>query len=248
MSATAVTADSIVENIKRSLEDSGGSDLDQAEKRFYGVTVGWVMQPGDTLPLGRLQVRLPSVDSVDLIRFARVAVPMAGFEHGHYFIPNVGDEVLVAFEHGDLNAPVIIGSMWNAMSPPPLPSPLAQIRAIRTLAGNQIVITEAPPSIALQTAPTPPITMPAPAVPSAPYNTIMLSPAGIQIQAMTGMGIHLQAGPTTQIMLQPGIILLQSGSSQMVISEAGINITAAGSLGISAAGPCNITAPIVKIN
>ena len=81
------------------------------------------------------------LDSLDLSPWARIALPMAGVLHGMYFIPNINDEVLVAFEHGDVNAPYIIGSLWNAMAPPPLQSPVPQIRAIRTLAGNQIVFT-----------------------------------------------------------------------------------------------------------
>ena len=65
----------------------------------------------DPLTLGRVQVQLPFIDALDLSPWARIAVPMAGLGHGHYFIPNLSDEVLVAFEHGDVNAPYIIGSL-----------------------------------------------------------------------------------------------------------------------------------------
>src|SRR5262245_22573693 len=115
-----------LENMSESIED--------LQHKFYGVVVGRVINPLDPMALGRVQVQLPFIDSTDLSPWARVAVPMAGPAHGTYFIPNLGDEVLLAFEHGDLRAPYIIGCLWNAMAPPPLPSPVAQIRMIRTLA------------------------------------------------------------------------------------------------------------------
>ena len=92
-------------------------------KKYYGVTVGRVINPLDPLSLSRLQVQLPFIDSLDLAPWARVCTPMAGMLSGEYYIPNVGDEVLVAFEHGDVNAPYILGSLWNAIERPPLLSP-----------------------------------------------------------------------------------------------------------------------------
>src|SRR5215210_8236632 len=121
--------------------------LTSKRDKLFGVMVGKVINLLDPLALGRVQVQLPSIDSLDLSPWARVAVPMAGIAHGFYFIPNLNDEVLVAFEHGDVNAPYILGSLWNAMAPPPLPSPLPQIRMIRTLEGNMIQFNEETPSI-----------------------------------------------------------------------------------------------------
>src|SRR5690606_29811971 len=120
----------------------------------------------DPMTLGRVQVQLPFIDSLDPSPWARIAMPMAGPLHGSYFIPDIGTEVLVAFEHGDIKAPYIIGCLWNATALPPLPSPLPQIRATRTLAGNQIVFTEVPPSVTIQTGPTPPGVIPAPPTPT----------------------------------------------------------------------------------
>ena len=76
---------------------------------------------------------------------------MAGVLSGTYMIPNMGDEVLVAFEHGDVNAPYVLGCLWNATKPPPLPSPVPQLRAIRTPLGNQVGFRELPPAITITT-------------------------------------------------------------------------------------------------
>jgi hypothetical protein len=210
--------------------------ITELNKKYYGVTVGKVINPLDPMTLGRVQVQLPFIDSLDLSPWARVAVPMAGLLHGTYFIPNLDDEVLVAFEHGDVNAPYIIGCLWNAMAPPPLSSPLPQIRAIRTLTGNQIVFTEAPPSVTIQTAPTPPVTIPAPPTPTGPYQTIMLSSAGIQIMSPTPI----------QIMSPTGIQIV-AGANIINLTPDGITITGTPNLNLTATGAVNITGPAINI-
>ena len=227
----------VINDIERSIAD--------VNKKFYGVCTARVINPVDPLMLGRVQVQLPSIDALDLEPWARVAVPMAGILHGHYFIPNILDEVLVAFEHGDTTAPYIIGSLWTAMAPPPLPSPLPQIRAIRTLAGNQIVMTELPPTVTIQNGPTPPAVMPAPPVPTGPYSSVMLSSLGVNVMGPTL--VSLQAG-TSSILVSPTGIILQSGANVVTLGPSGIDIAAAGTINITAAGHCTILAPTVSIN
>lgn len=222
----------MIEEIIGNLETS----VEESKKKYYGVTVGKVINPLDPMMLGRVQVQLPFIDSLDLSPWARIALPMAGILHGTYFIPNLNDEVLVAFEHGDVNAPYIIGSLWNAMAPPPLQSPIPQIRAIRTLAGNQIVFTEVPPSVTIQTAPTPPSVMPSPPTPTGPYQTIMMSTAGIQIMSPTPIQIMSPAG-----------IQIVAGANIINLTPDGITITGAPNLNLAAAGTLNIAAPAVNI-
>jgi len=212
------------------------TSVEESKKKYYGVTVGKVINPLDPMMLGRVQVQLPFIDSLDLSPWARIALPMAGMLHGTYFIPNLNDEVLVAFEHGDVNAPYIIGSLWNAMAPPPLQSPIPQIRAIRTLAGNQIVFTEVPPSVTIQTAPTPPSVLPSPPSPTGPYQTIMMSTAGIQIMSPTPIQIMSPAG-----------IQIVAGTNIINLTPDGITITGTPNLNLAAAGTLNIAAPAVNI-
>jgi Type VI secretion system/phage-baseplate injector OB domain len=216
--------------------DKVESSIEKINKKFYGVTVGKVINLLDPMTLGRVQVQLPFIDSLDLSPWARVAVPMAGILHGSYFIPNIGDEVLVAFEHGDVKAPYIIGSLWNAMAPPPLPSPLPQIRAMRTLAGNQIVFTEVPPSVTIQTGPTPPGAIPAPPTPTGPYQTIMMSAAGVQIMS-----------PTPVQIVSPTGVNIVVGGNLVSVTPGGITITGTPTLNLTASATVNIAAPAINI-
>ena len=202
------------------------SSIDAIKKKVYGVVTGRVINILDPLMLGRVQVQLPFLDSVDLSPWARIAVPMAGPLHGTYMIPNIGDEVLVAFEQGDVNAPYVVGSLWNAMSPPPLPSPVPQIRVIKTLVGNQIMITEAPPSITIQVMVT--------------GQTILIAPTGIQILSGTNV---INLGPPTG----PPTVQVVSGSNAISMSPDGITVAGTPNLNLTASGVLNITAPAINI-
>jgi hypothetical protein len=218
-------------------------ELDALQQKFFGVAVGQVINILDPMTLGRVQVRLPFLDAADLSPWARVAVPMAGIGHGHYFIPNLMDEVLVAFEHGDVNAPYIIGSLWNATAPPPLPSPVPQIRTMRTLAGNQIVFSEAPPTVTIQSGPTPPVVIPAPPTPAGPP-TVILSPAGIQI--IFGLNIINMTPDGITITGTPNINLAATAS--ITLTAPNVSITGAAAVSVQSGGAASVTAPVVKIN
>jgi uncharacterized protein involved in type VI secretion and phage assembly len=66
--------------------------------------------------LNRVQVSILTCDGVsdqEAEVWARVAVPFAGDKRGAFFIPSVGDEVIVVFVNNDSRFPVVVGSLWN---------------------------------------------------------------------------------------------------------------------------------------
>lgn len=81
--------------------------------RIYGVVVGIVTNNQDPEGIGRVKVQFPWLSDEDESEWARVATPMAGKERGICFLPEVDDEVLVVFQHGDVRFPYVIGSLWN---------------------------------------------------------------------------------------------------------------------------------------
>lgn len=216
---------SIVDEIADRFSLGGAGD-----PHINGVQVGRVINLLDPLLLGRVQVQLPSIDALDLSPWARVATPAAGLASGFYWIPNLGDEVLVAFENGDVNAPYIIGCLWSAIMVPPLPSPLPQIRMIRTPLGNQIMFTEAPPTITISTA-----TL---------KQTIIMTDAGIQIIAGTDV---INMTPDGITLAAPNINLV--ATTQISIAAPTVNVVGAAATTVgSPASPTAVSGLPVKIN
>lgn len=82
---------------------------DTGDNRVFGVVVGTVVQNYDVSMPGRLCVSVPSRDEGNQLQWARLAMPYAGSRWGIYFMPEIGDQVLVAFEQGNIERPYVIG-------------------------------------------------------------------------------------------------------------------------------------------
>ena len=75
----------------------------------------------------------------------------AGSDRGTWFIPQVDDEVLVAFEQGDVRTPYVLGSLWNATDKPPAERRTTPIgrRIVKTPAGHVIELDDTKQSITI---------------------------------------------------------------------------------------------------
>ena len=90
--------------------------------RWFGVYPALVRDVTDPDGQGRVLVTLPwAVDPVGgaYAAWARLATLMAGAGRGTWFVPDPGDEVLVAFEGGDARRPYVVGALWNGSDAPP---------------------------------------------------------------------------------------------------------------------------------
>jgi len=90
--------------------------------RWYGVFPALVLDIRDADGQGRVKISLPWSPDPDGGRYeawARLSTLFAGNDRGSWFVPDVDDEVLVAFEHGDPRRPVVLGGLWNGRDRPP---------------------------------------------------------------------------------------------------------------------------------
>lgn len=112
---------------------------DPGSARIYGVVVGVVTNNADPDKLGRVKVKFPWLDRDAESDWARVAAPGVASQRGLVAVPEVDDEVLVAFEHGLADRPYVLGGLWNKVDKPPtLGDKPAQVRSLVTAAGHEI--------------------------------------------------------------------------------------------------------------
>ena len=90
--------------------------------RWYGVYPALVTDIKDPDNQGRVKVSLPwspDTGSAKYEAWARLATMMGGNNRGSWFVPDLNDEVLIAFEGGDTRRPYVIGGLWNGSDAPP---------------------------------------------------------------------------------------------------------------------------------
>lgn len=114
--------------------------------RLYGVYPALVTDVQDPDNQGRVQIKLPFVEESDggsALAWARLATLMAGGDRGTWFIPEVNDEVLVAFTAGDPRRPVVIGALWNGVDTPPETMDSANnVRSVTSRSGHKLTFDD----------------------------------------------------------------------------------------------------------
>jgi phage baseplate assembly protein V len=108
--------------------------------RIKGVVVGLVVDVNDPNGEGRIRVEFPWMGGQNKSYWAPVATLMTGNGRGSWFMPEVGDEVLVAFEHEDADHPFVLGFLWNGQDKPPETS--SHKRLLKSVKGHTILLDD----------------------------------------------------------------------------------------------------------
>ncbi len=127
------------------LYDVLGPKEDQTSRRLLGVVVGVVTNNQDPDGMGRIKVKFPWLNDQDESHWARICSLMAGKGRGAYFLPEINDEVLLAFEHGDRRCPYVLGALWNGKDAPPTTNSDGKndVRLIQSRSGHVIRLNDA---------------------------------------------------------------------------------------------------------
>lgn len=200
-----------------------------AKDRFYGVVVGVVTNNQDPENMHRVKVRFPWLGDDVESNWARVTAPMAGGDRGAYFLPEVDDEVLVAFEHGRVDHPFVLGSLWNGQDAAPESNADGQNnhRTIRSRSGHVLRFNDQSGSETIEV------------IDKSGNNKIVIDSANntITIEANSDITIRSSTGKLT----------LQANGIEMK-SQAGITAQAAQSIDIKASAQVTVKGATIQLN
>lgn len=120
------------------------ADNDAPAKKIHGVVIGIVTNNQDPEGMGRVKVKFPWRENQDESDWARVCTLMAGKDRGSFFLPEVDDEVLVAFGQGNLEEPYIVGMLWNGKDQPPETNSDGKnnIRKFKSRSGHELIFDD----------------------------------------------------------------------------------------------------------
>ena len=110
--------------------------------------VGIVTDNNDPEGWGRVKVKFPTLTEDHSSNWARVVGLGAANQRGFYCLPEINDEVLVGFEHGDIHRPYIIGGVWNGQDKSPdsvkdtIQNNQVRLRTFKTRTGHQLQFVE----------------------------------------------------------------------------------------------------------
>lgn len=112
------------------------------------MLVGIVSNNNDPKGWGRVRVKFPTLTEEHESNWARVVSVGAGPTRGFDCLPEINDEVLVAFEHGDIHRPYVIGGVWNGTDAPPeavaetIVGGKVRLRTFKTRVGHKLQFVE----------------------------------------------------------------------------------------------------------
>ena len=201
-----------------------GPKDEQASRRLLGVVVGVVTNNQDLDKMGRVKLKFPWLSDKEESNWARMAVPMAGNARGIYFLPEVDDEVLVAFEHGDVRFPYVVGALWNGKDTPPAENGDGKnnVRVIRSRSGHVIRLTDEDGKEKIEI------------VDKSEKNSLVIDTAQNTITITTDKDIVLSASKGT-IRLDAQTVEIKSSADTKIEAGAGMDVKANATMNIKGA-------------
>ena len=109
-----------------------------------GLVEAIVVDNKDPDQLGRIKLKFPSLPEAPESFWARLVMPMAGKNRGWMTIPEIEDEVLVAFVHGDFNHAIVLGSLYNGVDKPPYANEDGEnnLRVFQSRSGHRLTLDD----------------------------------------------------------------------------------------------------------
>lgn len=190
------------------------------------LLVGIVTDNKDPKGWGRVKVKFPTLTEEHESNWARVVSIGAGKDRGFDCLPEINDEVLVAFEHGDIHRPYVIGGVWNGQDGLPnsvqddVQGGKVRLRTFKTRVGHRIQFVDEDKA---------------------------KSQTGIRIDTKNGHQIYLNDSDGSILISSTGDMKIEA-RGQIDIQANSINMKANSTIDIKATGIVTVKGSLIKLN
>ncbi|MBN1934504.1 MAG: VgrG-related protein [Anaerolineae bacterium] len=222
------------DTLRRLLADDPDAGQAAGGGAWGNVVTAIVTNNKDDQDQGRVKLKYPWLSGDVESGWARVLGVGAGNGRGLYCLPEVNDEVLVAFEHGDVNRPLVIGSLWNGVDKPTLPLQEAvkdgkvRTRAFKTRQGHALTfVDDSGAQVRLETA---------------GGHSLLLDDENTLVELKTQGGIALTLND------QDGSVTLNCKGDLKIEAQQALTIQAGSNLEISANGNVAVKGAKIDLN
>jgi len=201
----------------------------------FAIAPGVVTNNLDALGEGRVQVRVTSVPALE--PWCRLATIGGGSGRGVVWVPQIDDEVLVAFAHNDSSAAYVLGGLWSTKDRPPLtlPSDFLTKRVIKTgIAGglgHEIELDDLEQSITIT---------------SSTMQKVTIDPLQIKLENTAGT-LSIALDNTTQTITLQAAVKIELKALQIALEGTQVDIKGA-LVNIQSSGPCVVQGLPIKLN
>ncbi len=187
---------------------------------WSGVVPAIVTNVEDPDGMARVKLKFPWMDSNLESDWARIIGVGAGNERGLFWLPEVNDEVLVAFEQGDFNRPFVLGNLWNGQDAPPesignaVKGGAVEVRTLKTREGHTIRLVDDSSNSMIEI------------VDAQGNNTIKLDTKNNELEIITKGKLKIKSDGETSI---------EAGGNLKIKGSANVNVEASGQLTLKGA-------------
>jgi Type VI secretion system/phage-baseplate injector OB domain len=214
-------------------------------RRIDGVAIGLVVEVD--AKLGRVRVSFPWMEPAQESYWAPIAAPLAGKKRGVRFMPEIGDETLIAFDRGEFDHPYVVGFLWNGVDE--APDDVVTNRIIVTPGGHELRFEDkdGDKRVVIRTAGAHRV-----ALDDKAKSITVESTQGHKLEILDGEGtvaLATKRGGHVRLGNVPGTAVVEASQNKVSLGPGGItieiatgtlNITASATTTINAAGPLTV--------
>lgn len=200
--------------------------MHEAGGRVAGVATATVTRNDDEMGLGRVKLNLPWRGSDYETDWVRIVTPMGGGDRGLFLLPEVGDEVLVAFDRDDVRYPYVLGALWSDKDKPPEKNSGKKndVRVLKSRKGHLIKLDDGQKGLIL--------------IQLSDGKKVEIDDDGIRID---------DGGNKVTLEAKAGTVTIEAQQS-LTLKAPQIKIEASASLDLKGGGTLNANAGMVRIN